>query len=162
MDKIEVQGSLIFEHHGYLYKVDSDVYKWDPDHVYNAGEFVLFRDVLFKARIKTLGAWTDNFDKVAPTDRITTNATNDDLQPIYKSLSEIRAALGLDAPVTDDDLDPGIGVLPPSQKPPLPQEPEDGEPIDPEFSVDKDLKSCSFVLIPSNRLTSALSIMNQP
>lgn len=140
MDKIEVQGSLIFEHHGYLYKVDSDVYKWDPDHVYNAGEFVLFRDMLFKARIRTLGSWIANFDKVAPTDRITTNATNDDLQPIYRSLSEIRAALGLDTPVTDDDLDPGIGLPPSPQKPPLPQGPEDEDPIDPGFGVDKDLK----------------------
>ena len=110
MDKIEVQGSLTFEHNGYLYRVTSDVYKWDPDYIYNAGEYVLYRGKLLQAKTKTPGAWLFNFDTVKPTDRLTRNSTNDDLEPIHQSLNEIRAKLGLEPfePDEPDSVDPGF------------------------------------------------------
>lgn len=114
MDKIEVQGSLTFEHNGYLYRVTSDVYKWDPEHIYNPGEYVLYRGMLWQAKTKTPGAWMFNFEKVAPTDKLTKTATNDDLTPIYKSLDEIRTKLGLDKE-DPDPIDPGFN---PDYRPP--------------------------------------------
>lgn len=109
MDKIEVQGSLTFEHNGYLYQVTSDVYKWDPEYIYNAGEYVLYRGKLLQAKTKTPGAWLFNFNKVKPTDRLTKDITNDDLEPINESLKEIRAKLGLDQqPEDPDPVDPGF------------------------------------------------------
>ena len=144
MEKIEVQGSLTFEYNGYLYRVTSDVYKWDPEYVYNTNEYVLYRGRLMKAKTRTPGAWLFNFEYVAPVDRLTKNATNDDLAPIYKSLDEIRCKLGLDAE-EPDSIDPGFN---PEYKPDCPCQPDepgesggcsgsgsDDECIDPGFTM---------------------------
>lgn len=124
MKKIEVQGSLVFEHHGFYYTVNSDVYDWDPEYVYNSGEYVLKGGALYKARIETPGAWLCNFDRVEPSDRVTATATTDDIAAITTSLDEVRKKLGLD--VEEDPIDPGFthpGCPMPPEEPEVPEEP---------------------------------------
>lgn len=130
MKKIEVQGSLTFENHGYLYTVTSDVYSWDPDHLYNANEYVLYKGKLLQARIRTPGLWLCNFEPVKPNDTVTKYATNDDLQPIYKSLDEIKAKLGISE---EDPLDPWFSQ---PQCPP----PEDESKPEPDENTDEILQ----------------------
>lgn len=140
MDKIEVQGSLTFEHNGYLYQVTSDVYRWDPERIYNPGEYVLYHGKLLQAKTKTPGAWLFNFNKVKPTDRLTTTSTNDDLIPIHQSLKEIRAKLGLeDEPDDPDPIDPGFNPEYPGCGPEEDgegtQPPCDQDDVDPDFTM---------------------------
>lgn len=110
MKLYDVNGSLTFEHNKRLYTVSSDVYTWDPDETYQAGTYVLKDPTLLRAKVKTTGAWLKNFDVIQPTDKVSYNITNDDIEDLYKTVNDIKDKL--------EDISSqehgGSGTLPPS------------------------------------------------